>query len=90
MRREPGAPVSALMCSDRRLSCSRRPSAAGTLVSLLEFSDLRARASYASWGHVLMSQPSSASGLQNKTEHGVSEVGPHTELATLCCKGWLH
>ena len=46
MRREPGAPVSALMCSDKRLSCSRRPSAAGTLVSLLEFRDLRARTSY--------------------------------------------
>lgn len=46
IKREPGAPVSALMCSDRRLSCSRRPSAAGTLVSLLEFSDLRAKASH--------------------------------------------
>ena len=45
MTHKRGAPVSALMCSDRRLSCSKRPSAAGTLVSLLEFSDLRARAS---------------------------------------------
>ena len=40
MQRDTGAPVSALMCSDRRLSCSKRPSAAGTLVSLLEFKDL--------------------------------------------------
>jgi hypothetical protein len=34
-------PVSALMCSDSRLSCSRRPRDAGTLVRRLEFSDLR-------------------------------------------------